>query len=90
MLNSPEIDKLAGIQFYCTKFSGIGGSIKNSNKDFKVFEIVDKQFLDRLSSIQDGVNRYPIYVLEKNNIDSNHALIEIKMKLGLRLKNHGN
>ena len=86
MLNSPEIDKLAGIQFYCTKFSGIGGSIKNSNKDFKVFEIVDKQFLDRLSSIQDGVNRYPIYILEKNNIDSNHALIEIKMKLGLRLK----
>lgn len=86
MLNSPQIDRLAGIQFYCTKFSGICGSIKNSNKDFKVFEIIDKQFLDGLSSIQDEVNRYPIYVLEKNNVDSNHALIEIRRKLGLRLK----
>jgi len=86
VLDSPEIDKLAGIQFYCTKFSGIGGSIKNSNKDFKVSELVDKRFLDRLSSIQDDVNRYPIYILEKNNIDSNHALIEIERQLGLRLK----
>ena len=46
VLDSPEIDKLAGIQFYCTKFSGIGGSIKNSNKDFKVSELVDKRFLN--------------------------------------------
>ena len=90
MLDSPEIDKLAGIQFYCTKFSGIGGSIKNSNKDFKVSELVDKRFLDSLSSIQDGVSRYPIYILEKNNIDSNHALIEIESEIRTKVKDHGN
>jgi tRNA pseudouridine13 synthase len=86
VLESPDIDKLAGIRYYCTKFRGIGGSIKNSNKDFKVSEVVDKRFLDNLSSNQDGIYRYPIYTLEKNNIDSNHALIEIEMKLGIRLK----
>ncbi len=72
MLESPDIDKLAGI--------------RNSNEDFKVSEVVDKRFLDNLSSNQDGIYRYPIYTLEKNNIDSNHALIEIEMKLGIRLK----
>jgi len=28
---SPEIDKLAGIEYYSTTFNGIGGSIKKRN-----------------------------------------------------------
>jgi tRNA pseudouridine13 synthase len=86
VLESPNIDKQVGIQYYCTKFKGIGGSIKNSNENFKVSEVVDKRFLENLSSNQDGIYRFPIYTLEKNNIDSNHALIEIERKLGIRLK----
>ena len=33
---SPEIDRLAGIAYYSTSFDGIGGKIKNNNKDFIV------------------------------------------------------
>jgi tRNA pseudouridine13 synthase len=82
----PKIDKLAGIECYCTDYSGIRGSIKRSNEDFKVSEIIDTSFLDNISSVQNEHHKYPLYILEKRNIDSNHAIFEIRRKLGIKLK----
>src|SRR5919199_866624 len=82
----PKIDKLAGIGCYCTDFKGIQGSIKHNSEEFKVTEIIDNSFLDSVSSIQDEYHKYPLYMLEKRNIDSNHAIFEIKRELGIKLK----
>ncbi|HZA07777.1 MAG TPA: tRNA pseudouridine(13) synthase TruD [Nitrososphaeraceae archaeon] len=82
----PKIDHLAGIQCYCTCFNGICGLIKQNNTSFKVSEIIDESFLNDVSSIQDQHHRFPLYTLDKKNIDSNHALFEIKRELGIKLK----
>ena len=82
----PKIDKLAGIECYCTDYRGIRGSIKRSNEEFRVSEIIDTSFLANISSIQDEHHKYPLYILDKRNIDSNHAIFEIKRKLGIKLK----
>ena len=34
--SSPDIDKLAGIEYYTTEFDGIGGTIKKNTEDFHV------------------------------------------------------
>jgi len=36
----PNIDKMAGIKLYTTRFEGIGGTIKLRNEDFKVVELI--------------------------------------------------
>ena len=82
----PKIDHLAGIECYCSCFNGICGLIKQNNIGFKVSEIVDESFLTDVSSIQDQYHCFPLYILDKRNIDSNHALFEIKNKLGIKLK----
>ena len=85
-ISVPKIDLLAGIQCYCTHVNGIGGLIKQDNTSFRVNEIVDEFFLADLSPIQDHDHRFPVYVLDKKNIDSNHALFEIKKEYGIDLK----
>jgi tRNA pseudouridine13 synthase len=82
----PKIDRLAGIQCYCTDFDGICGFIKQNNTSFRVSEIIDDSFLTDLSPVQNGTYKFPLYILDKRNIDSNHALFEIKRELGIRLK----
>jgi tRNA pseudouridine13 synthase len=82
----PKIEKLAGIECYCTDYKGIGGSIKRSSEGFRVSEIIDTSFLANISSVQDKHHKYPLYILEKRNIDSNHAIFEIRSKLGIKLK----
>jgi len=82
----PKIDHLAGIECYCSRFNGIRGLIKQNNIGFKVSEIVDESFLTDVSSIQDQYHCFPLYILDKRNIDSNHALFEIRNKLGIKLK----
>ena len=82
----PKIDKLAGIECYCTNYRGISGSIKRSNEEFRVSEIIDTSFLTNISTVQDEHHKYPLYILEKRNIDSNHAIFEIRRKLGITLK----
>jgi tRNA pseudouridine13 synthase len=84
----PEIDSYAGIDCYCTSFKGINGTIKKTNEEFQVSEIIDYAFLKPpyFSLIQNNEHKFPLYLLEKHNIDSNHAIIEIKKKSGLKLK----
>ncbi|SRR5581483_11440858 len=82
----PRIDKLAGIECYCTSFKGTGGSIKQGSEGFRVSELVDESLADNVSQSYDERHRYPLYILEKKDIDSNHALIEIERELRVRLR----
>ncbi len=84
----PEIDSQAGMECYCTNFAGINGTIKENNEEFQVSEIIDYTFLKPpyFSSVQNNEHKFPLYLLEKHNIDSNHAVIEIKKQSGLKLK----
>src|SRR5919197_5275073 len=82
----PKIDLLAGIRCYCTDFAGVCGFIKQNDTSFRVSEIIDNSFLTDLSHVQNHTHKFPLYVLDKRNIDSNHALFEIKKELGIRLK----
>jgi tRNA pseudouridine13 synthase len=84
MTSIPQIDSRAGLECYCTSFTGTGGSIKQRSEGFKVSEIVDES-LD-ISVSYNGSYRYPLYVLEKQDIDSNHALFEIERELHMRLR----
>jgi tRNA pseudouridine13 synthase len=84
MASVPQIESLAGIDCYCTSFAGIGGSIKQGSEGFRVSELVDES-LDISLSYDDG-HRYPLYVLEKRDIDSNHALFEIERELHMKLR----
>ncbi len=85
-MNPPKIDRLAGIECYCTDFEGIGGSIKQNSEGFRVSELVDDSLLSNVSPAFSESHRYPLYVLEKEGIDSNHAIIEIERELHIRLK----
>jgi tRNA pseudouridine13 synthase len=84
----PEIDFQAGMECYCTNFAGINGTIKENNEEFQVSEIIDYTFLKPpyFSSVQNNEHKFPLYLLEKHNIDSNHAVIEIKKQSGLKLR----
>jgi len=82
----PKIDRLAGIECYCTSFTGTGGSIKHGSEDFGVSELVDESFAGNISSAFDYRHSYPLYVLEKHDIDSNHALFEIERECGIKLR----
>src|SRR5919198_4042592 len=79
----PKIDQLAGIECYCTDFNGIGGYIRQNNEAFKVSEIIKENLMNDISSTQDEQHKYPLYILDKKNIDSNHAVVEIKKELGI-------
>ena len=83
---SPEIDILAGIKYYSTSFKGIGGAIKKNNDDFYVKEIINQNFLNDLSEKKLDKYVFPVYEMEKKGLDSNHAVIVLKRKLGLNFK----
>jgi tRNA pseudouridine13 synthase len=85
-LQVPRIDMLAGIELYSTKFEGIGGHIKNRNEDFEVTEILHNSVFKKFSKFKTKKNRFPLYVLEKTGLDSNHALIEIRKELGIHVR----
>ena len=86
MVPVPNIDALAGIGCYCTNFRGVGGSIKRQPSGFVVSEIAFESLSTGISKDYDSRHRYPLFVLEKQGIDSNHALIELEREAGLRLK----
>jgi tRNA pseudouridine13 synthase len=86
MASVPKIDRLAGIECYCTSFAGTGGSIKQGSEGFRVSELVDESLAGNISPSFDDRHRYPIYILEKRDIDSNHALFEIERECRIRLR----
>jgi tRNA pseudouridine13 synthase len=82
----PKIDRLAGIECYCTDFSGTGGSIKQGSDGFRVSELVDDSLTRDLSPHYNEQYRYPLYLLEKKDIDSNHAIFEIQRECRIKLR----
>src|SRR5215470_6655502 len=82
----PQIDKLAGMDYYFTDFTGCGGSIKEKNEDFQVFEILDSSITKQISHAQTKYFKMPLYLLEKNNIDSIHAINKVFRKTRIKLK----
>ncbi|MEM3094856.1 MAG: tRNA pseudouridine(13) synthase TruD [Nitrososphaera sp.] len=85
-LDVSKIDRLAGIECYCTSFAGTGGSIKQRSEGFRVSELVDELLVGNISLTFDNRHRYPLYILEKHDIDSNHALFEIERECRMRLR----
>ena len=81
----PEIDSEIGILCYSTKFSGCGGTIRNTPDDFHVTEILSAK---SISAIKEDEG-YPVYSLTKTRIDTNHALSSIFKKTGIRLRSLG-
>jgi tRNA pseudouridine13 synthase len=84
--SSPDIDKLAGIEYYATEFDGMGGTIKKNTEDFHVQEIISNIFLKQISPEQTRSNIFPVYEIRKKGMDSSHAILTLKKKTGLDLK----
>ncbi len=63
--SSPDIDKLAGMEYYSTEFDGIGGTIKKNAEDFHVQEIINNIFLEQISPDQTSNNVFPVYEIKK-------------------------
>ena len=84
--SSPDIDKLAGIEYYTTEFDGIGGTIKKNTEDFHVQEIISNTFLKQISPEQTTSNIFPVYEIRKKGMDSSHAILTLRKKTGLDLK----
>lgn len=82
----PTIDRMAGIELYSTHFVGIGGSIKVKNEDFKVIELLSESISKDISKIPDTSYRFPLLLLNKKGLDSNHAIMEIFNELGTRIR----
>jgi len=82
----PTIDRMAGIELYTTRFGGIGGSIKVKNEDFKVIELLSESILKDISKHPDKSYRFPLLLLNKKGLDSNHAIMEVFMELGTRIR----
>ncbi len=82
----PEIDRMAGMECYCTEFAGTGGSIKQTRSAFRVSELVDESLLAGMLPAFDDTHRYPLFILEKEGVDSNHALMEIERVHRQRLR----
>jgi len=81
----PKIDSEIGILAYTTDFSGCGGTIRNQKDDFNVSELITEKSNSRICS-ESG---FAVYKLQKNGIDTYHALAEIFRKRGIRLKSLG-
>jgi tRNA pseudouridine13 synthase len=82
----PTIDKMAGIELYTTRFVGIGGSIKVKNEDFRVVELLSESISKDISQKPDRSYRFPLLLLNKKGLDSNHAIMEIFDELGTRIR----
>ena len=78
----PKIDSEIGISTYATDFSGCGGIIRKQKEDFNVSELITEKSSSRICS-ESG---FAVYKLQKNGIDTTHALDEIFKKRGIRLK----
>jgi len=78
----PKIDSDIGIFAYTTNFLGCGGVIRKQKEDFNVSELITEKSHSRIC-LESG---FAVYKLQKNGIDTTHALDEIFRKYGIRLK----
>ena len=76
-----EIDLELGLSVYSTKFPGAKGTIKESNEDFQVSEVISEKASNSISED----NGLAVYILKKNGIDTNHALRDVEKRFGLVL-----
>jgi len=83
-MSIPSLDREVGIEVYSTKIAGIGGRIKQESDEFIVEEILDSSLV--LAAKSDEEHLYPLYLLKKDSIDSNHAVKEVEVATGLKLK----
>jgi len=81
----PAIDSSIGMEVYSTNVKGISGSIKRTADQFIVEELLDNMALD-LTNNADKEHEYPLYLLQKEGIDSTHAIKEAELATGLKLK----
>ena len=81
----PKIDSEIGILSYTTNFPGCGGIIRKQKEDFNVSELITEKSHSRICS-ESG---FAVYKLQKNGIDTTHALSEIFRKHGIKLKSLG-
>ena len=81
----PKIDSEIGISSYTTNFSGCGGAIRKHKEDFNVTELITEKANSKICSD----SGFAVYKLQKNGIDTTHALSEIFRKHGIRLKSLG-
>ena len=81
----PKIDSEIGILAYTTDFLGCGGTIRNKKDDFNVSELITEKAHSKIC-LDSG---FAVYKLQKNGIDTTHALNEIFKKHGIRLKSLG-
>ena len=81
----PKIDSEIGISAYTTNFSGCGGTIRKQKDDFNVSELITDKAHSKIC-LDSG---FAVYTLQKNGIDTTHALSEIFKKHGIRLKSLG-
>ena len=81
----PKIDSDIGILAYTTDFLGCGGTIRKQKEDFNVSELITEKSSSRICSD----SGFAVYKLQKNGIDTTHALAEIFRKHGIRLKSLG-
>jgi len=75
-------DSKIGIENYSTDFKGIGGRIKYRYQDFKVEEMISPEIFSNISEKPTIHNKYPIFKLAKEGIDTIHALQKIRNQLG--------
>lgn len=47
---------------------------------------MNNQYLENLSKNSTPTHKFPVFILKKHNIDSNHAIIEIRNQLNLELR----
>lgn len=81
----PSVDRQIGIEGYATGFEGIGGRIRVRRKDFRVEEILDGGTFSRITKSPTPSNRYPVYRLVKEGIDTLHALQQVRRRFGWRV-----
>jgi tRNA pseudouridine13 synthase len=81
----PKIDSEIGILAYTTGFTGCGGTIRKQKEDFNVSELITDKTRSKIC-LDSG---FAVYKLQKNGIDTTHALAEIFKKHGIRLKSLG-
>ena len=81
----PKIDSEIGILAYTTGFIGCGGTIRKQKEDFNVSELITDKTHSKIC-LDSG---FAVYILQKNGIDTTHALAEIFKKHGIRLKSLG-